>query len=136
MENGAEVTLRLLSDLANRNRLALPSTVDTYARNDQQLVRCRFAFVDNPEIADVYSVMERTDGQWKTVYTIDAGLLCLRYLRHFTHVAGKLFISLPLNCSLAEMNSYPVAAHGWATLDLWWTYETPRRQTHASASIT
>ena len=46
--------------------------------DDQQLVRGRFAFVDRPEIADVYSVMERTDGQWKTVYTIDAGMLCLR----------------------------------------------------------
>ena len=134
--DGVEVPLRLLSDLADRNGLHLPPTLDTYRRGDQHLVRCRFAFVDSPEIADVYSVMELTDWQWKTVYTIDVCLLCLRYLRHFIHVAGKLFISLPLNCSLSQLNSYPVAAHGRAALDLWWTYETQGRQTLASISIT
>ena len=134
--DGIEIPLSLLSELAAMNGLALSDDVVRYESEGRELVRCRFACVDCAEIAEVYSVLTRVDeDRWKTVSTIEAGLMGLRYLRHLVYRARKLFISLPLNQSLAKLTSYPTAAHGRAYIDIWCEDATEDRPGPNSVSI-
>ena len=117
--DGLEISREAVRKLANVNGLSLPSDISVHP---DDRVRCRFGYIDCPEIGDVFIVKRREAGgqRWNTELFYQPGMHSLRCSRHYVRLAKSLFVALPLNSFHDSLRQLPTAAHGRVLVDIWY----------------